>query len=131
MNGSGSRLWIICAGVFGALGVAMGAFGAHALMAVLPLQMMTVFETAVRYQLFHALALLGCGVLMEVFPQKGSRLRWAGALFVLGIVLFSGSLYGLSLSDLRVLRWLTPLGGLSWIVAWALLALAFVRREGG
>ncbi len=109
----------------------MGAFGAHALMAVLPLQMMTVFETAVRYQLFHALALLGCGVLMEVFPQRGRKLRWAGALFVLGIILFSGSLYGLSLSDVRVLRWLTPLGGLSWIVAWALLALAFLRREGG
>ncbi len=129
---NGSRIWLISAGVFGATGVAMGAFGAHLLRSVLPLQAMAIFETAVRYQLIHALALAACGALIAIFPASARRLSWAGTFYVAGIVLFSGSLYGLSMSDLRVLGLLTPLGGLCWIAAWALLAAAFWRpRNGG
>ena len=125
MNRFGSRFWLIWSGIFGASGVALGAFGAHALKPVLPLQMMTVFETAVKYHLLHTLALLGCGILMEVFPAREARIRIPAGLFFAGILLFSGSLYGISMSDFRFLGIITPLGGVTWIVAWAWLATAF------
>lgn len=126
-----SRNWLICAGVSGALGVALGAFGAHVLKPVLPLQVMAIFETAVRYHLFHTLALLGTAVLLERHPRQARALRWTAGLFLAGIVLFSGSLYGVSFSDLRLFRWLTPLGGLAWVAAWALLAVTFWRQGRG
>ena len=97
------------------------------LRAVLPLQAMAIFETAVRYQLIHTLALLACGALIAIFPASARLLGWAGKLFVAGIVLFSGSLYGLSISDLWFLGLLTPLGGFCWITAWGLLGAAFWR----
>lgn len=118
------RPWLLAAGCSGALGVAMGAFGAHLLKARLPLQMMTVFETAVRYHLIHTLALLGCVLLMAVFPERFGRLRVAAALFALGLLLFPGSLYIIALSDLRFVALLTPLGGVSWVAAWLLAGLA-------
>ncbi|HEX9841098.1 MAG TPA: DUF423 domain-containing protein, partial [bacterium] len=65
---TGSAAWLGAAGLLGAVGVALGAFGAHALRPLLPLQVMTIYETAVRYHLFHALALLGCGILLAQFP---------------------------------------------------------------
>jgi uncharacterized membrane protein YgdD (TMEM256/DUF423 family) len=130
MKRSGSQGWLTLAGVLGALGVALGAFGAHALKPVLPLQAMTIFETAVRYHLLHSLALLGCGLAMEVFPARAARLRWSAALFVVGIVLFSGSLYGLAVSDLTVLGLLTPLGGVAWVAAWGWFAWSVRRGRG-
>ncbi len=125
----GSRPWLCWAGVFGALGVAMGAFGAHLLRPILPLQLMTIFETAVRYQLFHALALLGCAVLMTLHPRRARLLRWAAWGFAAGIVLFSGSLYALTMSDQRWLGLVTPVGGVAWIAAWGLLVAAFWGRD--
>lgn len=126
---NGSRPALVWAGVFGALGVAMGAFGAHALKALLPLQVMTIYETAVRYHLLHALALLGCGILLQRDPHRERLLRWAAWGFGAGIVLFSGSLYGIALTGQRWLGLVTPLGGVAWVAAWALLAAAYWRRE--
>jgi uncharacterized membrane protein YgdD (TMEM256/DUF423 family) len=124
----GSRAWLLAAAGLGALGVAMGAFGAHLLRALLPLQLMTIYETAVRYHLLHALALLGCATLLALFPERARWLRWAAWGFAGGIVLFSGSLYALVLTDQRWLGLLTPLGGVAWIAAWLLLGAAFWRR---
>ena len=123
-----SRPWLVTAAVLGGLGVALGAFGAHLLRPILPLQRMTIFETAVRYHQVHALALLGCAILMALHPARAARLRWAAWGFAAGIVLFSGSLYALVTSDQRWLGLVTPVGGLAWLAAWGLLAAAYWRR---
>ena len=122
-----SRTWITVAALLGALGVALGAFGAHVLRAILPLQAMTIFETAVRYHLLHTLALLVTGLLMAQFPALTATLRRVAWLFLLGVLLFSGSLYVLSMSDLRWMGFVTPLGGLAWVMAWLGLAWTFGR----
>ena len=104
---------------FGGLGVAAGAFGAHTLKSILPAEMLNVFETAVRYQMYHALALLAVGSVLH--RQPGEASQTAGWLFVAGIVLFSGSLYLLAFSGIRWLGAITPLGGLAFILGWGLL----------
>lgn len=122
-----SRTWVAIAALLGALGIALGAFGAHALKFTLPLQAMTIFETAVRYQLLHALALLGTGILMALFPALAPALRRVALLFLAGTVLFCGSLYTLSMSDLYWAGFVTPVGGLAWVAAWLGLAWVFWR----
>lgn len=108
--------------VLAGLAVAGGAFGAHALKAVLAPEQLIVFETGVRYQMYHALALLCVG-----WVENGAAAAWArraGRLFVTGILLFSGSLYFLSFSGIRWVGALTPLGGLAFIGGWISLAMA-------
>jgi uncharacterized membrane protein YgdD (TMEM256/DUF423 family) len=122
-----SRNWMIGAGLSGALGIALGAFGAHALRPWLPLQQITIFETAVRYHLLHTLALLGTAILIEQAPARAAALRQVAWLFALGILLFSGSLYALALSGLFWLGFVTPIGGLAWVAAWLGLAWTFWR----
>lgn len=122
-----SRTWIAISALLGALGIALGAFGAHALRPILPLQAMTIFETAVRYQLIHALALLGTGILMSQFPDRIGLLRIAAWLFLAGTVLFSGSLYTLAMSDLFWMGYVTPVGGLCWVLAWLVVAWSVGR----
>ena len=107
------------------IAVALGAFGAHALKARLDAPLLAVFETAVRYQMTHALALLAVGWACTRWP--GSVLTASGWLFVAGTVLFSGSLYGLSLAGVRWLGAITPLGGVAWLAAWLCLAWAAWR----
>ncbi len=124
-----SQRWLAVSALLGGIGVAMGAFGAHLLRPWLPLQKMTIFETAVRYQMLHVLALLAVGALMAVFPPLAAPLKRVAWLLVVGIVLFCGGLYATALSDVAALMWLTPLGGLSWIAAWLLLALIFWRAR--
>jgi uncharacterized membrane protein YgdD (TMEM256/DUF423 family) len=102
------------------IAVALGAFGAHALKARLAPDMLAVFETSVRYQLVHALALLAVGLALGRWP--GGAVITSGWLFVAGTVLFSGSLYALSLSGLRALGVVTPIGGVAWLAAWGCLA---------
>ena len=119
--------WLAAGALFGLLAVGAGAFGAHGLRAVLTPEALAVFETATRYQMYHALALVACGV-------AAPRLRpgpatWAAGLFVTGIVLFSGSLYLLTLTGMRSLGIVTPFGGVAWLIAWALLALAGLPRR--
>lgn len=109
-----------------ALASACGAFGAHALKTHLAAERLQLWETAVRYHFYHALGLLGVGLALR--SLAGGALRIAAALIVVGIVLFSGSLYALALGAPRALGLLTPLGGLAWIAAWTLFAWAMLRQ---
>ena len=112
--------------VAGFLGVASGAFGAHALKARLPAELLAVWKTAVEYQLYHALALLLVGLLAAQRP--GACYGAVMVCFGLGILLFSGSLYAYALSGVRALGMITPIGGLLFLAGWALLAWSFLRR---
>lgn len=114
---------LMVAAILGALSVAMGAFGAHALKQSVSPEMMIVFKTAVDYQSFHTLALFFSGLLMLLRPQL-PYLRVAGWLFVVGIGLFSVSLVALALGAPRWLGMVTPFGGLSFIAGWVMLVLA-------
>ncbi len=119
------RLFLALAGAFGFLGVALGAFGAHALRDTLEARALEVFETAVRYQLVHALALFLVGLLLSRHP--GTGLVAAGWAFTAGILLFSGSLLLLSMAGIRWMGAVAPLGGTAFLVGWALLVWFAVR----
>lgn len=114
------HLSLVLGAIFGLLGVAAGAFGAHSLKAVLSVDELAVFETAARYQMYHASALMLAGVAEVHF--RAPTFRRAAWLFTAGILLFSGSLYALALSGVRWLGALTPLGGVAFILGWGLLA---------
>ncbi len=107
--------------------VAMGAFGAHGLKQSLTPEMMSVYKTAVDYQMWHA---LGLGMIALVSDQNRSSklLKWSGWLLFVGIVLFSGSLYFLALSNIKWLGMITPLGGMAFLGGWLLL-LVFAARN--
>ena len=107
--------------VFAGLGVAAGAFGAHGLRDRLDAGSLATFETAVRYQLIHALALLVASQRSTQAPAA----RGAGLAFAIGILLFSGSLYALALGAPRAIGIITPFGGLSFLAGWALLAWSY------
>jgi uncharacterized membrane protein YgdD (TMEM256/DUF423 family) len=115
-----SALFTGLGALLGLLAVAFGAFGAHALQRRLPVDLLAIFETAVRYQMYHALALLFVGAWAARAPS--ATLNAAGWLFFAGVALFSGSLYILALSGVRVLGAVTPFGGLCFLAAWALFA---------
>src|SRR5437773_5959460 len=115
-----TRIFLVLGALFSFLGVAAGAFGAHFLKSVLSPDMLAVFETAVRYQMYHAFALLIVGGACEQFPQ--ASLTPAGWLFAIGIVLFSGSLYALAFTGIAELGALTPLGGVGLLAGWGWLA---------
>ena len=106
------------------LAVALGAFGAHGLRSRLSPDMLAVFETGVRYHMYHALALILVGLVMGRW--SGWLVQAAGWCFVAGILLFSGSLYALALSGVTILGAVTPLGGLAFLAGWACLAFAAV-----
>jgi len=108
--------------VSGLISVAAGAFGAHALKARLPPDQLAVFETGARYQTYHALALIAVAWVVSRSPAP--QAVWAGWFFLAGTVLFSGSLYLLALTGVRWWGAVTPVGGVSFIVGWALLAWA-------
>jgi uncharacterized membrane protein YgdD (TMEM256/DUF423 family) len=111
--------WLGC--IFAFLGVAAGAFGAHALRARVPADLLAVFETGARYQMYHALALLAVALVAARVPR--GAVRTAGWLFTAGIVIFSGSLYALALSGVRVLGAITPIGGVCFLAGWIVLAI--------
>ena len=116
-----AKLFITLASLSGILVVVFGAFGAHALKGKLDDQALKVFETAVQYHFYHTFALLVVGVIALNQPQT-VLLKSSGWLFVIGILVFSGSLYLLSLTGVRWLGAITPLGGLALIAGWACLA---------
>ncbi len=122
MAGAG---WVAAGAAAGAIGVAVGAFGAHALRGRVDPQQLAVFETGVRYHLVHALALLATGWAAARWP--GAWAVAAGWLFLAGIVLFSGSLYVLVLTGARWLGAITPVGGLAFIAGWICLAVCAIR----
>ena len=114
---------ISIAAISAELAVALGAFGAHALKARLAEADLLIWQTAVNYHIWHSLALLALGVLMNVVKPP-SQLLWSARSLLLGIIIFSGSLYLLVLTDTRWLGAITPLGGVAFIVGWLLLAKA-------
>jgi uncharacterized membrane protein YgdD (TMEM256/DUF423 family) len=120
------RLFIIIGAVSGGIGVAAGAFGAHALRARLEPRMLEVFETGARYQMYHAIAMLAAAWIVTRFP--GSLANASGWLFLAGTLLFSGSLYAMAFTGIRALGAITPLGGVCFIAGWGCLALAAMRR---
>ena len=121
-----AKTFLVLGALCAMLAVMLGAFGAHALRSRLPPELLAVFHTGVQYHFWHALGLLAIGLVLLHAP--GSALvRWAGWLMLAGIVVFSGSLYALSISGARWLGAITPLGGLSFIAAWALLAWGVLR----
>ena len=120
------RLALSGAGLLMAAAVAFGAFGAHALKTRLSPEALAIWQTAVNYHAWHALGLLGTGVLMLQFPHVRA-LRHAAWLFVLGMAFFSGSLYALALGAPSRIGVVTPLGGVAFIAGWLLLALGVAR----
>ncbi len=114
------NLFLTLASLNGFLAVALGAFAAHALRAQLTPELLNTFQTGVQYHMYHALALFGVGMLSLQFPTANLP-RIAGYLFMLGIILFSGSLYTLSLTGVRWLGAITPLGGIAFLAAWGCL----------
>ena len=119
-----TRIFIAAAGVFGGLSVAGGAFASHALKDRLTDRALAIFETGARYQMYHALALLLVALLLSRAQESQTFFALAGWAFIAGTIVFSGSLYALSLTDIKWLGAITPLGGVAFIVGWICLAVA-------
>jgi len=119
-----SQIFLAIAAIFGGLSVAAGAFASHALKEKLSERAGEIFETAARYQMYHALALLLVALLISREEFVRPSLIASGWAFIIGIVIFSGSLYTLSLTDIKVLGAITPLGGAAFIAGWGALAIA-------
>ena len=119
------RSFLMLAAFFGFTGVALGAFAAHGLKGRLSAEYLAIFHTGVTYQLVHTLALLGVALLAMHIP--GRIVTWAGVSFVVGILLFSGSLYLLTLTGISKLGIITPVGGVAFLIGWVCLGLAAWR----
>ena len=123
-----AKLFIQLAALNGALAVMIGAFGAHALRARLSPELLSVYETGVQYHFWHTLALLAVGLLAYQLPDSRTLMA-SGIAFIVGIILFSGSLYLLASTEIRYIMFMpvgliTPIGGMSFIIAWLLLLLS-------
>lgn len=121
------RGFLLLAAFFGFTGVALGAFAAHGLKDRLSAEYLAIFHTGVTYQLVHALALFGVALLATHIP--GRLVTWAGLSFAIGIILFSGSLYLLTLTGVSRLGIITPFGGLGFLIGWFCLGLAAWRLQ--
>jgi uncharacterized membrane protein YgdD (TMEM256/DUF423 family) len=121
------KLFLLSGAILGGLGVAIGAFGAHTLKAMLETSGRTdTFETAVRYQFYHALALLFIGLLL--FRVDSKLLHYSGNLMLVGTIIFSGTLYILCMTGIKWLGAITPIGGLLMIAGWVLLTMAIAKQ---
>lgn len=126
------KIHLILGSILAGLGVVLGAFGAHGLKQIVPPETVSSYQTGVQYQMYHAFALLIVGILSE--RLSSNLVNWAGAFFVLGIILFSGSLY--LLASLKAMNKvgvsgigiITPIGGLMFIVGWILLLVAVIKK---
>jgi uncharacterized membrane protein YgdD (TMEM256/DUF423 family) len=128
------KSFLIAGAIFGGLGVALGAFGAHGLQSMTSDEkIIHGFQTGVQYQVYHALALLATAIIFEKFPGRFTRL--AGNCFIIGIILFSGSLYALTLLKIqesnltRIAGPVTPLGGVFFILGWIFLLITVVKKK--
>jgi len=119
------RFFFTSGAIMAFLAVALGAFGAHALKSRLTPDMFDIFEVGVRYHMYHALGLLAVAWASSHWP--GSRVNAAGWAFIIGIVIFSGSLYILSIFGIRWLGAVTPVGGLAFLIGWAILVWSVAR----
>ncbi len=129
-----SKNILAIAGLSGAFCVAAGAMGAHALKHILPMESMQTFETGVKYQFYHTLALCFISILIERSPSK--YLNYSASLLITGIILFSGSLYflalrplmGIGTEDMKWLGAITPFGGISFILAWLFISIHSIKK---
>ena len=119
-----TKIFMVIAAILGGLSVAAGAFASHALREKLSERALQIFETAARYQMYHAIALLLVALLLSRTESSQPTLVAAGWAFIIGVFMFSGSLYALSLTDIKVLGAITPLGGAAFLAGWASLAIA-------
>jgi uncharacterized membrane protein YgdD (TMEM256/DUF423 family) len=128
-----SKTFLIVAAILGGVSVVLGAFAAHGLKKIVPADSITTFETGVRYQFYHAFALLVVGILIERSPSQS--LAWAGYCFIAGVLLFSGSLYLLTILKstgtvgLLKIGLITPVGGLFFVAGWILLLIGIIKRN--
>jgi uncharacterized membrane protein YgdD (TMEM256/DUF423 family) len=120
------RIFIAIGSLSAFLAVALGAFGAHALRARLAPDMLAIYETGVKYHLIHSLGLILIGIILH-WMSPGVLIQWSGWLLLAGIIIFSGSLYILSISGTKAWGAVTPLGGLSFLAGWILLAIGILR----
>jgi uncharacterized membrane protein YgdD (TMEM256/DUF423 family) len=121
------RSFLITAALLGALSVALGAFGAHGLKQVLDEKSLAIFETAVRYQFYHVFALALTAIVYRDYPGKATR--YAGRLFIAGIIVFCGSLYLLTaFPNYPWLGAITPIGGICFIAGWVALGMAYIKN---
>jgi uncharacterized membrane protein YgdD (TMEM256/DUF423 family) len=126
--------FLISAAILGALAVTLGAFGAHKLKQLVPPESVSIFQTGVTYQFYHTFALLAIGILFVHLPSASNLLEWAGRCFIIGIILFSGSLYvitALKAADtvgLSKIGIITPIGGLFFIAGWICLLFAILKK---
>ncbi|MFZ6766713.1 DUF423 domain-containing protein [Undibacterium sp. Di26W] len=121
-----ARFFIATAAILMFTGVAAGAFGAHALKQILSADMQVIWQTAVTYQMVHGLGMLALGIMLQ--QQDNAMLRRAAWAMLIGVVIFSGSLYALALTGIRVLGAITPIGGVAFLAGWAMLAWAALKR---
>ena len=119
------RFFFLSGAVAAFIAVALGAFGAHSLKTKLSADMLNIFEVGVRYQMYHALGLIAVAWATTRWPE--ANLNAAGWAFIVGIVVFSGSLYLLSITDVRWLGAITPIGGLAFLIGWAILVWSVGR----
>ena len=128
-----NKTYLITASLCGALAVALGAFGAHGLKRIVDADTVSTFQTGVQYQVYHTFALLAAAILYERFPNK--LMRWAGVFFIIGIILFSGSLYALTAMKatgqvgLNGIGIITPFGGVFFIVGWLLMFAGIMKGD--
>lgn len=121
-----AKLFLALGSINALLVVLIGAFGAHALKARLTVENMAVFQTGVQYHFYHAIGLILLGLIALQIPIT-PYLRWSGWLMLVGIILFSGSLYALSITNIRWLGMITPLGGTAFILAWLMLTIGIMK----
>jgi uncharacterized membrane protein YgdD (TMEM256/DUF423 family) len=123
-----TRIFLAIASALGGISVVLGAFASHALKDKLSQRALEIWETGTKYQMYHALALILVALLISRFPDS-TLLVVAGYAFVAGVTIFSGSLYALSLSGIKWLGAITPLGGAAFIIGWACLAVAALKIQ--
>lgn len=121
-----NKFFLVLGGINAALAVILGAFGAHGLKNKISAELLEIFQTGVQYHFYHALGLLVVGFLAFHYPGS-SYLRWSGWLMLSGIIIFSGSLYILSIGGVRWMGAITPVGGVAFILSWILLVWAVIK----
>lgn len=122
-----SKYFIFLGSINAFLAVALGAFGAHSLKSRLSAEMLEIFQTGVQYHIFHALGLILVGIISH-WLSHSPLVNWSGGLLLAGIVIFSGSLYVLSVSGIRAFGAVTPIGGVAFLLGWILLAVASFKQ---
>lgn len=122
------KIFVVLGSIGGFLSVALGAFGAHGLKDVLPPNMLENYQTAVQYQMMHSLGLI-CIAILSKWLSPSALLRWAGWMLLAGIIIFSGSLYILSITGITSLGAITPFGGVAFLLGWLFVTMAVLKEK--